>query len=284
MIRIGWFSPVSSKTGIATYTQQVLSEMRAQFSRDELDVTIYHPPVDTDRVKMPYPTITLSDSLLKSDFFELFDVAVYHVGNNSLNHEQIYNALMRHPGVVVLHDHVYQHYLAGKSLNKNHVGPSFVSLVQNAHENGFQILEASGVMRADKGKVAFVPWESEWVTQVPLSQCIARLGTSTIVHSEYARSGLVTKMPPDADIQTLFMPRPDVESIPFPKIEEGRRIHIACCGHIGVTKGLDTLLDAFISAPELQDRFRVTIAGFGSDPVYLESLKTNIPGLKTLSY
>ncbi|MGB3245301.1 MAG: glycosyltransferase family 4 protein [Sulfitobacter sp.] len=275
MIRIGWFSPISSKTGIATYTAQVLEAMKAQFPPDELDVIVFHPPFEGDRVEMPYPTIALSDSLLGSEFAALFDVAVYHLGNNSLHHALIYAALMRHPGLVVLHDHVYQHYLTWESLQGDHVGPSYVTLVESAAQGSFRVIRASGVMQADKGAVSFVPWESEWAAQVPMGEVFANMGLGTVVHSDYARSALSGDWRTGEDILKLFMTRPDVKD-PTPPLSGGGRICIGCCGHIGSTKGLDQLLNAFIKEPDLRQSFRIIIAGFGSDPTYLAMLRRHI--------
>src|SRR5207253_4220562 len=43
---------------------------------------------------------------------EKCDVALYHVGNNTL-HRDIYQLALTHPGFVVLHDAVLQHLLLG---------------------------------------------------------------------------------------------------------------------------------------------------------------------------
>jgi glycosyltransferase involved in cell wall biosynthesis len=41
------------------------------------------------------------------------DVALYHLGNNAL-HAAIYRRALQHPGIVVLHDSVLHHFLAGQ--------------------------------------------------------------------------------------------------------------------------------------------------------------------------
>lgn len=274
-MRIGWFSPISGETGIASYTAQVLEALCASRTGGKVEVIVFHPAFDGPRVEMPCPTIELSDALLGSDFWALFDVAIYHLGNNSRHHAPIYTALRRHPGMVVLHDHVYQHYLAGVSLRGDFVGPSYVTLAQNANAGSFNVLKSSGVMHADQGQVDFVPWESEWAARVPLSDRFVDLGLSTLVHSDYARQGLRSDNDTDRDILTLFMPRPDVVDMPPPQVTAGP-VRIACCGHIGGTKGLLELVNSFIQAPHLRSSFHVTIAGFGSDTVFLDTLRKTI--------
>lgn len=273
-LRIGWFSPISAQTGIASYSAQVLEALCADPSGSGVEVVVFHPAFSGPRVKMPCPTIELSKALLDSDFWALFDVAVYHLGNNSKHHEPIYTALRRHPGLVVLHDHVYQHYLAGVSLRNDFIGPSYVTLAQNAHPGSFNVLKSSGVMQADRGNVHFVPWESEWAVRVPLSDRFVDLGLGAIVHSDYARQGLVTRSDSE-DVLTLFMPRPDIEDVVPPKVTTGP-VRIACCGHIGGTKGLIELVGSFVQAPHLRQAFHVTIAGFGSDAAFLQTLRKTI--------
>lgn len=278
-LRIGWFTPIASQTGIATYSAQVLEEMCALSGDNAVEMVVFHPPFEGPRVDMPCPTIELSEALLDSDFWALFDVAVYHLGNNSRHHAPIYAALMRHPGIVVMHDHVYQHYLAGVSLQGDHIGPSYVALAQNADAGSFRVLKSSGVLQADMGEVHFVPWESEWATRVPLGDRFVDLGLGAVVHSDYAKNGLQGNGAPadaDSDILTLFMTAPDARDVALPKPAKGRPVRIACCGHIGGTKGLRELVNAFIKSPHLHESFHVTIAGFGSDTAFLAELRRTI--------
>lgn len=275
MIRIGWFSPISTQTGIAGYSRNVLEALVAAWPRDEVEVIVFHPPTDHVVEEMPCPVIELSDSLLKSDFGALFDIAIYHIGNNTLNHAAIYAALQRHPGLIVLHDYVYQHYVAGLTSKEGFIGSAFGALI---HEQGgasaFEFLAESGVMKSDLGAVSYVPWEGEWSTTVPLGDVFARLGTGVLVHSAYARGGLGKSF--SGEVLELFMPRPSDQPEPQPLPVPQGRIHIVCGGHIGSTKGLRLLTSVFMAHPRLRDRFKVTIAGFGSDEEFLKVLRREI--------
>lgn len=274
-MRVGWFSPISVQTGISAYSQNILNQMHRLFPDDEVDVIVFHPPTDDEIQEMPYPTIALSDSLLASDFHALFDIAVYHLGNNSKNHDPIYDALMQHPGIVVLHDYVYHHFLAGKSVEENFIGPSYGNLVyERGGAEAFTFLRHSQVMRCDLGRVAYVPWESDWSVTVPFCDVLARLGVGAIVHSDYARRGVGDTYP--SPIASLFMPPPEVpEELDQPiSLSDGGPVHIVFCGHIGSTKGLTLLTSAFTQFPQLRKLFRVTVAGFGSDPNFLNEFQS----------
>lgn len=275
MIRIGWFSPISTQTGIAQYSRNVLQELHRLYPKDRIEVIVFHPATTDSVVALPYPVIELGDSLIGSDFSALFDVAVYHLGNNEKNHGPIYAAMRRHPGIVVLHDYVYQHYLASVSAQGGYVGASFGGLIQSAGGiEAFDFLADSGMLKSADGNMRFVPWDGQWGTQLPLCGILARLGTAAIVHSDFARTGLGETFA--GPTLQLFMPRPDAPEVLRPISPPDSRIHIVCGGHIGSTKGLRLLTAAFAQAPALKALFRVTIAGFGSDPHFLKLLKEDI--------
>ncbi|MDZ4313154.1 MAG: hypothetical protein U1A24_21640, partial [Cypionkella sp.] len=82
MIRVAWFSPISTQTGIAQYSRNVLEEVQRLMPKDRIEVIVFHPATSDTVVEMPYPTIELSDSLIRSDLPALYDIAIYHLGNN----------------------------------------------------------------------------------------------------------------------------------------------------------------------------------------------------------
>ncbi len=272
-MRLAWVCPISSRTGVGSYAQSVL---RALTRRKGLEVTVLHPPCpEADRLPMPCPTLPLSEALIASDLPALFDLMLYHLGNNDTHHGLILRALMAHPGPVVLHDHVYQHMLAGLHHDGTAPAPGFAALIHAVSgASGFDYLAASGVLRASAA-VSYVPWESSWAAQVPLSDVLARLATGVITHSEFAAQAIGDTYPGSAI--TLFMPRPDIPVDP-PERAPGQnaRIRLAATGHIGPTKGLDLLVEALSSAPDLARRYHVTIAGHAGDATWMQGLTTRI--------
>src|ERR687883_1518886 len=57
------------------------------------------------------------------------DVALYHVGNDPESHGWIVEALRRRAGVVVLHDFVLHHLVAGLTLGRRD-GPGYLGAMQ----------------------------------------------------------------------------------------------------------------------------------------------------------
>ena len=81
-MKAGFFSPLPpERTGVADYAAALLAELRN------------HGPVEVAPTRC--------------------DAALYHLGNNPL-HAGIYRRALAHPGVVVLHDAVLQHFLLGQ--------------------------------------------------------------------------------------------------------------------------------------------------------------------------
>ena len=272
-MRLAWICPISSRTGVGPYAQSVL---RALIRRKGLEVTVLHPPCPEDeRLPMPCPTLPLSDALIDSDLPAMFDLMLYHLGNNDRHHGMILRALMAHPGPVVLHDHVYQHMLAGLHHDGIAPAPGFGALIHAvAGPAGFDYLAASGTLRGARA-VSYVPWESSWAAQVPLSDVLARLATGVVTHSDFAARAIGTSYPGSAT--TLFMPRPDVPVDPPDRSPgPGTRLRLTATGHIGPTKGFEVLIDALARAPDLAQRYHVTIAGHAGDATYLQQLEGRI--------
>ena len=88
-MRVAYYSPLPpSRSGVADYSALLLPALRAR-----IDVVVASP----GRFRRPPKA----------------DVALYHVGNDPEAHGWIAEALSRRPGVVVLHDFVLHHLVAG---------------------------------------------------------------------------------------------------------------------------------------------------------------------------
>jgi glycosyltransferase involved in cell wall biosynthesis len=88
-LTVGFFSPLPpARTGVADYSAALLAALR-QHGRVEVSP-------------------------------KRCDVALYHLGNNSL-HAAIYRRALEQPGVVVLHDAVLNHFLLGQLDERNYI-------------------------------------------------------------------------------------------------------------------------------------------------------------------
>jgi len=90
-VKVAYYSPLPpERSGIADYSALLLPALRRRME------------VEVARRRRPALRRT--------------DVALYHVGNNPQAHGWIVDALRRRPGVVVLHDLVLHHLVAGLTL------------------------------------------------------------------------------------------------------------------------------------------------------------------------
>jgi glycosyltransferase involved in cell wall biosynthesis len=88
-VKVGYFAPLPpANTGVADYAEALLHALRK------------HGDITVDARKS--------------------DVDLYHIGNNQL-HSAIYERALNHPGVVVLHDAVLQHFFLGRLTEQQYV-------------------------------------------------------------------------------------------------------------------------------------------------------------------
>ena len=96
-MKVAYFSPLPpERSGIADYSALLLPALRERIDVEAVDRGQRKPPRGTD-------------------------LCVYHVGNNPDVHGWIVDALKRTPGVVVLHDFVLHHLVAGLTLARKDV-------------------------------------------------------------------------------------------------------------------------------------------------------------------
>ena len=94
-MRVAFFSPLPPcRSGIADYSETLVEHLKAL-----VDLEVFadgERPFDASR----------------------FDIALYHLGNNP-HHGFVYEAALRHPGVVVMHESNLHHLIADLTIRRN---------------------------------------------------------------------------------------------------------------------------------------------------------------------
>jgi glycosyltransferase involved in cell wall biosynthesis len=190
------------------------------------------------------------------------DVALYHVGNNTL-HRDIYQRALARPGVVVLHDAVLQHLLLGM-LDPNQYVEEFVyNYGEASRERGRQLWE----QRARSGA------DARYFSR-PMLKRLAEASRAVIVHNP-AAAALVREHAPETEVVEIphLFERPAL-----PSGEETLRFRkslgltpatllIGTFGHQRETKRLTVLLRAFERAQLTGAEVRLLVSGdFVSGP------------------
>jgi glycosyltransferase involved in cell wall biosynthesis len=179
------------------------------------------------------------------------DVALYHVGNDPDAHAWIVDALRRRPGVVVLHDFVIHHLVAGMTIGRND-GHAYLSAMERDAGVAGRML-GWGVL---EGRVPPL-WEIR-PTEFPLTGEVLDRATGVIVHSHYVEERVRAQGydRPLWRIPHPAWPAPDVEA----ERVDGAPL-FGCFGHLNENKRIPQLLRAFAKFRERHPDSRLLLVG-----------------------
>jgi glycosyltransferase involved in cell wall biosynthesis len=179
------------------------------------------------------------------------DVALYHVGNDPEAHGWIVDALRRRPGVVVLHDFVLHHLVAGLTIGRKDGHGYLAAMERDAGIPGR--LLAHGVL---DGRVS-PPWETR-PDEFPLAGEVLANATGLIVHSHYVEEHALEAgyHGPIWRIEHPGWPSVDVQ----PAQIEGRPL-FGCFGHLNASKRIPQLVDAFGAVRKRHPNAKLLLVG-----------------------
>ena len=210
-MKVAYYSPLPpSRSGVADYSALLLPELSKR-----VDVAVARH----GRLRR----------------FPSADVALYHVGNDPEAHGWIAKALAARPGVVVLHEFVLHHLVAGLTLAHGD-SRGYLDAMERGHGLAGRLL-AFGVV---EGRIPPL-WETR-PEEFPLAGDVLAAATGLVVHSRYVESrareagfdGPVWRIPHPA------WPLPDAPPAPV----EGSPL-IGCFGHLNESKRIPQLFAAF---------------------------------------
>jgi glycosyltransferase involved in cell wall biosynthesis len=225
-VRVAYYSPLPpSRSGIADYSSLLLPALR-----ERVDVVLARPGKRAPRA----------------------DVALYHVGNDPDAHGWIVDALRITPGVVVLHEYVLHHLIAGVTIGR---GDARGYLAEMERELGVPgRLLGLGVL----DNLLPLLWETQ-PERFPLSGGVLDCAHGLIVHSRFVAerareagyAGRLWRIPHPAWPAVEVEPAGDVAGDPL----------IGCFGYLNVNKRIPQLLEAFASLRRTRPRARLLLAG-----------------------
>jgi len=234
-VRVAYFSPLPpSHSGIADYSTLLLPALR-----DRIDEVVVAEPG-----KRP-PTA---------------DVALYHVGNNPEAHGWIVDALRARPGVVVLHELVLHHLIAGITIGRGD-GRAYL----DAMERDFGVagrLIGLGVL----DNLLPLPWETQ-PDRFPLTGTILDLAQGLIVHSAYVERG-VREAGYAGPVWRIAHPAwPDE---PVEPAEHSGDPLVGCFGHLNINKRIPALLEALAAFRAKRPGARLLLVGEATERFELD--------------
>ena len=226
-MRVAYYSPLPpERTGIADYSALLLPRLA-----ERMEVV-----VAARERRRRYPEA---------------DIALYHVGNNPDYHGWIVDALKRRPGVVVLHDFVLHHLVAGITLAR---GDAVGYL--NAMDREAGVIGRSFARAVLDARIKPL-WETD--PQVfPLAGAVLDLATGLIVHSRHveARAREAGYEGPIWRIPMPAWPVPQLEPVSV----EGGPV-FGAFGHLNESKRVPQLLAAFARLRRTHPDARLLLVG-----------------------
>ena len=226
-MKVAYFSPLPpEKTGVADYSALLLPALR-----ERVEVAV----VRRGRRRAPRGS----------------DVSLYHVGNNPDAHAWIVDALRRDPGVVVLHDFVLHHLVAGITIGRRD-GHAYLDAMEREHGVVGRLL-AHGVL--DK-RIAPL-WESR-PADFPLAGPVLEHATGLIVHSRAVRD-LARGAGFEGPIDVVPHPAWPVPEVPAERPAGG--FVVGCFGVVNASKRIPELLRAFARLRETRPDATLLLVG-----------------------
>ncbi|MFL5955256.1 MAG: glycosyltransferase family 4 protein [Gaiellaceae bacterium] len=225
-MRVAYYSPLPpSRSGIADYSTLLLPALR-----ERIDVVVAE-----QGKRAPHA-----------------DVALYHVGNDPDAHGWILDALNARPGVVVLHEYVLHHLIAGTTIGRGN-GRGYLDAMERELGVAGRLL-GLGVL----DNLLPLLWETQ-PERFPLSGVVLDRASGLIVHSDYvaqrARAagygGPLWRIPHPAWPMHEVERATDVSGEPL----------IGCFGFLNMNKRIPELLQAFASFRRTRPRARLLLAG-----------------------
>jgi glycosyltransferase involved in cell wall biosynthesis len=225
-MRVAYYSPLPpSRSGIADYSALLLPALR-----ERIDVVVAEPGKRAPGA----------------------DVALYHVGNDPDAHGWIVDALRERPGLVVLHEYVLHHLIAGITIGRGD-GRGYLDALEREIGVAGRLL-GLGVL----DNLLPLLWETQ-PERFPLAGTVLDHAQGLVVHSRYvgerARAagydGRVSRIPHPVWPRAEVTPATDVSGEPL----------VGCFGYLNMNKRVPELLRAFASLRRERPGARLLLVG-----------------------
>jgi len=225
-VRVAYLSPLPpGRSGIADYSALLLPELARR-----ADVAVVRP-----RSRRPPRA----------------DVALYHVGNDPEARGWIVDALRKQPGVVVLHDFVLHHLVAGLTLGRGD-GNGYLDALEREGGVPGRLL-AHGVI---DGRMPPL-WESR-PEDFPLTREVLGRAEAVIVHSRHVEERVRSA---GFRRRVFRVPHPAWPVSPVEPAAVAGEPLVGCFGHLNASKRIPEVLEAFARLRSRRPAARLLLVG-----------------------
>lgn len=182
--KVAYVSPwLPQRSGIANHSYEIV-----RYLKQYVDINLFagneRECNNADTFKLPIKNISALPEEISN-----YDCIIYHVGNNTKFHKEIYQMAWQYPGIVVLHELNIHPFMADAFLNTEDEYLYADALKEGYGEEGLSIyhkLKSKGICPD--------------IWKFPLSNALAKRSLATIVHSQWVKGQLQ-----DQDIDNVFV-------------------------------------------------------------------------------
>jgi glycosyltransferase involved in cell wall biosynthesis len=270
-MKIAWFTPLGRRSSaISQYSASILEGL----TRTE-QVVVYVSDADHADACWPVKADLVFLNQVKPDSLSHdlsgYDCLVYNMGNHFGYHGNIYEVSLKHPGIVIVHDTVLQHFFGWYFLEFKRNPDAYVRHMAYAH--GREGEELANLFRAGREPPV---WDGPRAVQFDMAKLAIRRNYGIIVHSEYAKQKLEPLA--GAPVRKINFPEPTLsrwfpESPVARKAAGADRVHLLTFGMINRNKMVDLVIEAIGSSDYLRDHVLYTVLGVLESAEYGEAME-----------
>jgi glycosyltransferase involved in cell wall biosynthesis len=174
--KVAWLSPFPpQRSGIALYSESLVKGLRPYL---EIDLYCDESEVDSE-LKDEFAVFPLSAFQQQR---QRYDEVIYHLGNNSLFHKEIYKLAWNFPGTIVLHDYNLSAFM-------HHA--FYLQADWQLYEEALTNPNGDSDGKKSHG---FIPRLRRYAGTIPMSHAVVKRSRKAIVHHRWIRSQF-----PDSD-------------------------------------------------------------------------------------
>ncbi|RCX19017.1 glycosyltransferase involved in cell wall biosynthesis [Fontibacillus phaseoli] len=263
MKKIAYFSPLNPiRSGISDYSEDLLPELSKVY-----DVEVYVEngfQVENTNIKENF-VIREYAEFSKRYNDKQYSAILYHMGNNYSAHKEIYEFILKYPGIVVLHDYSLHHFFAAKTLEQGNLDEYREEMLYCHGKEGLD--EANRFLNGEISPI----WESNSL-KYPLNLRILDNSAGIIVHSQFAKD-LLREQASYVPIEVVPIPAPHISKLEdIEREKEDARgelginrddFVISALGYANPTKRIDKVISALsvIKSKQFIKKFKFYIVG-----------------------
>ena len=274
-VRLAWLSPFSDRSDISAFSRTLLPNFGDESCGPRFDTHLFINE-NGPAFSSPVPSMKLPADNSAIEILSTYDVAIFNMGNNVENHARLLKGLRAIPGIAILHDFAYHHLFAYLCFEDLKSPAAYAKLMHDWYASpGYNVAIRSGV--ATHASRLYAPWDSDHIAEYPLLEPVAGLASAIVVHSKFMEDRVRAFF--KGPVLRLFLPSDqkvtltaEVQMKWREETPHRKECHFATFGHLGRSKCLDAIIQAFARSPWLLSMAKLKIAG-RADPAYARELE-----------